>query len=395
MRSPKTSDEATPPSPLRFRLMVGAGTLALVAGGLFLVARAAAHDNDVALVTLPKDVSVVEARATSYRPHRRYVATVEPWIETKVGPQLISAYVDTVLVRPGDVVKRGQIVATLDCRNASAASRAVSMQARALQAQQTALAHEAARVAELEHGGFASPNEIEKRGAESAAKAAELMESEAQMQRASREVSDCVLRAPFAGEVATRTVDPGAFVRPGMAVASLIDRATVRVVAEVPEGDFPVVAPGAGVSVRPLAALQAIQATISRRSPAADLSTRTVHVEIDVPDQARALPVGTTAEVTLEVGEPQAATALPLVATAIRGEKATVFVEKDGLAHKAVYPVLGERGGQIFLGPALAAGSHVITEGRALLRDGDHVHALLVAWDGPGPTPVRMAGARP
>ena len=45
------------------------------------------------------------------------------------------------------------------------------MQARASRPQQEALAHEAARVAELKEGGFASPNEIENRAAESASKA--------------------------------------------------------------------------------------------------------------------------------------------------------------------------------------------------------------------------------
>ena len=45
------------------------------------------------------------------------------------------------------------------------------MQARAIQAEQEAIAHEAARVAELKEGGFASPNEIEKHAADSASKA--------------------------------------------------------------------------------------------------------------------------------------------------------------------------------------------------------------------------------
>jgi RND family efflux transporter MFP subunit len=168
-----------------------------------------------------------------------------------VGPQLISAYVDTVLVRPGDTVKHGQVIATLDCRNASASSRAVSMQARAIQAEQGAIAHEAARVAELKEGGFASPNEIERHAADSASKAAQLMETEARMQRATLEVNDCVLRAPFEGEIAARFVDPGAFVHPGTPVASVIDRRIVRVIGEVPEADFEVVAPARGASCAP------------------------------------------------------------------------------------------------------------------------------------------------
>ena len=123
------------------------------------------------------------------------------------------------------------------------------------------------------------------------------------MQRATLEVNDCVLRAPFDGEIAARSVDPGAFVRPGDAVATLVDRSTVRVVAEVPEADFDVVRAGdAGARSTRWRPTGSCAATIARRSPAADPSTRTVHLEIDVPDPDRALPVGTTAELTLDVG---------------------------------------------------------------------------------------------
>jgi len=361
----------------RVRLVVAGTTIVVVAFGILLMARAESHVNKVALEGRPKGVTVVEARAASYRPSRRYVGTILPWIEAKVGPQLISGYVDTVLARPGDVVKRGQVIATLDCRNASASSKAVAMQARAIQTEQEAIAHESARVAELKEGGFASPNEIERHAADSASKQAQVMETEAKMQRATLEVNDCVLRAPFAGEIATRLVDPGAFVRPGTDVASVVDRNTVRVIAEVPEADFEVARVGVPVVIRALATNRELHAKIARRSPAADLSTRTVHLEIDVPDPERSLPVGTTAELAIDVGEPTSATEIPLIAASVRGSKATVFVVDGQQAKKVVYPIKGERGGQLFLDPSLRPGSHVVTEGRSLLKDGDRVEATL------------------
>jgi membrane fusion protein (multidrug efflux system) len=362
------------------RLLILAGTLAVLGLGFFLVVRASARVNKVTLASRPKLVTVIEARAASYRPRRRYVGTISPWVEASVGPQLIAAYVDTVLVRPGDVVKRGQVIATLDCRNASASSKAITMQARAIQTEQEALAHEAARIAELKEGGFASPNEIEKHAADSASKEAQLMETQAKMQRATLEVNDCVLRAPFAGEIATRLVDPGAFVRPGSAVAMLVDRETVRVVAEVPEADFGVVGTGTPVRIRALATGQELQAKIARRSPAADLATRTVHLEIDVPDPQRTLPVGTTAELTIEVGQPSPATEVPLIAAAVRGKKATMYVvDATQTSHKSVFRVIGEHGGSLFVDPSLRPGTRVVTEGRALLRDGDRVQAKLDA----------------
>jgi membrane fusion protein, multidrug efflux system len=376
--------DTMPRHPRRLPIFIVAGTAGVLVLGVLLVARASSHVNKVALAGLPKGVTVVEARAARYRPLRRYVGTVQPWVQASIGPQLISGFVDTVLVRPGDLVKRGQIIATLDCRNASASSRAVAMQARAVQAEQQAVAHESSRVAELQAGGYASPNDIEKHAADSASKAAQVMETEARMQRATLEVNDCVLRAPFAGEIAARWVDPGAFVRPGTAVATLIDRTTVRVIGEVPEADFDVVQPRTPVRVRALATRQDLRATIARRSPAADLSTRTVHVEIDVPDPSRSLPVGTTAELTIDVGEPAPATEIPLAAASVRGDRATVFVIEAGVVRRGVYPVKGERGGRLFLDQALHPGSHVVTEGRALLRDGDRVESKLEAPPGGG-----------
>jgi membrane fusion protein (multidrug efflux system) len=359
------------------RAVIVAGTALVVVLGVFLVGRADSHVNKIALGSQPKAVTVVVARSAAYRPSRRYVGTILPWIEARIGPQMISAYVDTVLVRPGDAVKRGQVLATLDCRNASASSRAIAMQARAIQTEQEAIAHESARVAELNEGGFASPNEIERHAADSASKQAEVMETEAKMQRANLEVNDCVLRAPFAGEVATRSVDPGAFVRPGTEVASVVDRNTVRVIAEVPEADFGVVSVGVPVTIRALATDRELYAKIARRSPAADLSTRTVHLEVDVPDPDRSLPVGTTAELGIDVGEPAPATEIPLIAASVRGSKATVFVVEGQSATKSVFKIMGERSGQLYVEPSLRAGSRVVTEGRALLRDGDRIEAKL------------------
>jgi RND family efflux transporter MFP subunit len=377
----------------RVPLVIGALTFAAIALGALLVSRASGDVNQVALASLPKGVTAVAARAARYRPQRRYVGTIQPWLEARVGPQLISGYVDTVLVRPGDVVKKGQVLATLDCRNASASSKAVAMQARAIQTEQEALAHEAARVAALKDGGFASANEIENREASSASKQAALMETQAKMQRATLEVSDCVLRAPFNGEIAARLVDPGAFVRPGTEVVSVIDRNTVRVVGEVPEADFDVVRPETPVRIHALATERRLGAKIARRSPAADPATRTIHVEIDVPDPERALPVATTAELEIDVGAPAPVTEVPLVAASVRGAKATVFLVDGSVVRKAVFAVAGERGASLFLDPKLAPGSRVVTEGRALLADGDRVEAKLDTFGG-GEPPAETAAAK-
>jgi RND family efflux transporter MFP subunit len=368
----------------------------VLALGALLLLRASARTNKLALADSPKGVTVVEARATLYRPLARHIGTVVPWAEARLGPQLTSAYVDTVLVRPGAVVKRNAVIATLDCRDVSAASKAVAMQARALEAQQEAIAHQAARVGGLLGGGYVSPDEAEQKTAESASKQAELLAARAKLLRASLEVSDCILRAPFDGEVAERMMDPGAFARPGAAIVSIIDRRTVRVTADVPESDFAAVAPATDVQIRLLATGENVTGKIARRSPAADPSTRTVHFEIDLPNPACRIPVNTSAELTIQVGAPVAATEIPLVAATVRGKKATLFVVEHGVVRKRVVSVDGEVGGNVYLDVGLESGSHVVTEGRALLKDGDRVAEKLAEAQPPAAEkpPARSANAR-
>jgi membrane fusion protein (multidrug efflux system) len=372
---------------------IGGGVLVVLAVGGLLIGRAESKVNTVPLSASAKPVTVTDAKAATYRATRMYVGTLEPWVAANVGPQFVSAYVDTVLVRPGAIVKRNEVLATLDCRNASATNQAVSMQARAIDSQQKAIADEATRLRGLLDGGFVSANESEQKTAMSEAQEAQLLSQKAKMQNAALEVSDCVLRAPFDGEIATRTQDPGAFVRPGTPIVSIVDRSIVRVIGYAPEIDFDVVRPDTPVVVHVLGTGGDIKANISRRAPSADPSTRAVHFEIDIPDPKRELPVDTTGEIRIEVGQPVAATELPLYAAAIQGEKALLFVVDGDIAHSRRVHVEGEIGGDLYLDPSLAPGSRVVVEGRGLLEDGDRVAAKTSTPMAP-PTPDSGAPSR-
>jgi RND family efflux transporter MFP subunit len=354
--------------------LAGGVAVLLLVGGL-MVWRADAGTNKVALASRPKPVTVVRSKAAMYRPTRTYVGTLQPCVQANVGPQLVSAYVDTVLVRPGATVKRGEIIATLDCREASASTKSIAARARALDARQQAVEHEATRTQGLLDGGFVSPNEAEQKTAQSTSEAAQVESERANLARSSLEVNDCIMRAPFSGEVAQRSTDPGAYVRPGNTIVTVVDRSTVRMTADVPEMDFDVVPAGTKVSVHVDATNRNFPATITRRSPAADPATRTVHFEIDLADPTRSIPVGTTGEVHIDVGTPVPATEIPLSAATVRGSKASLFVVDHNVARSQTVAVEGEAGGSLFLEPALAPERLVVAEGRALLEDGDLVDA--------------------
>jgi len=355
--------------------VIAAAVVSVIAVGGLMVWRADARNNKVALSMTPKPVTVVLAASATYRPSRVYVGTLAAWVQANIGPQFVSAYVDTVLVRPGSVVSKGEVLATLDCRNANASSQAVAAQAQAIDARQKALASQTARVTGLLDGGFVSQNDVIQQTAQSQSELAQLQAEKAKLIGTSLAVNDCILRAPFDGEIATRTMDPGAFVRPGTSIVSIIDRSVVRMNADAPEIDFAVVAPDSPVKIHVYATNQDVDATITRRAPSADAATRTVHFEIDVPDPKRQIPVGTTGEVHIDVGQPVAATRIPLFAASVRGSKATLFVVEGDVAHSRTFVVLGESGGDLFVETTLLAGARVVTEGRALLEDGDAVSA--------------------
>jgi RND family efflux transporter MFP subunit len=368
----------------RARQIIVVGVLVLTLGAIALYLRASSRQNHVSLSAAPKPVTVVRAQAASFRPRFAYVGTIEAWNAARVGPQFISAYVSTVLFRPGAPVRRGEVLATLDCRNASAASKEIAARARALEERQLAVEHESQRVSEMAAGNFASKNEAEQLVAKAASDKAEIEGLRASLTSRTLEVDDCILRAPFAGEVSDRYADPGAFVRPGNPIVSVIDRSTVRIVGDAPEDDFAVVSPGAAVDIEVPATGARLQGKISRRAPAADDSTRTVRFEIDLPNPmvvepgkppARALPAGATAQLSLAFGEARPATEVPLNAATVRGSDATLYTVRDGVAHRADVAVLGESAGRLFLDGKLAPGSEVVLEGRALLDDGDPVSA--------------------
>ncbi|AKU93591.1 putative Co/Zn/Cd efflux system membrane fusion protein [Labilithrix luteola] len=370
-----------PPRVRRFGvpIVVALAVAVVIATGMLLYFRAKHAVNHVALASSPKGVTVVPAVATSYRPSRQYVATVESWVEADVGPQLVAAYIDTVLVRPGATVRRGQVLATLDCRESAASHQAMAMQAQAIEARQRALADEARRVRSLLDGGFIAPNDVEQKHAGSESELAELLSTHAKLAGTLLVVDDCVLRAPFDGEIARRSADPGSFVRPGAMIVTVLDRSTVRVTADVPEVDFGVVAPKTPVKIHVSSVDEDLTGAITRRAPKASLSTRTVHVEIDLPNHGRDLPVGTTADLSIDVGEPKPATRIPGIAATVENDKATVYVVENGHAKKVVFPIQGEVAGTLYLDTSLAAGTLVVTEGRSLLADGDPVTAKVEA----------------
>jgi len=197
--------------------------------------------------------------------------------------------------------------------------------------------------------------------------------AQAQMAGSDVEVRDTVQRAPFDGEIAERYLDPGAFVRPGQYIVSVVDRTRVICATDAPEQDHPFLEAGRAVRLRLLATGREVAGKISRVSPSADPATRTLHFEVDLDNADRAIPVGTSVEMLILENEGSNVIHLPSAAAKVEGTRATLFVLEGDRARKKVLRFLGEREGELYLSPDLPPGALVVLDGREQLEDGDQV----------------------
>jgi membrane fusion protein, multidrug efflux system len=369
-------------------LIVGGTALVMIAG-TWLAVRAANRQNTVSLSQAPKRVGTVAVKEAIYRVQHRYVGTLLAWDESKLGPQFISGYLTEVRVRPGALVRKGEVLAVIEPERAKAQNTVSTMQAAAIQAKLSALAKESERIQGLQKKGIVSENEAENKLAEVMSEKARLEAAKAQMASTDVEYQDTVQRAPFDGEVSERYLDPGAFVRPGSFILSVVNRTRIRCAADAPEGDHPFLTVGRPVHLGLLADGRQMEAKITRVSPAADPSTRTIHFELDLDNQDRSLPTGTTAEMLILEAGGRKVIQLSSAAAQVEGKRATVFVVDGDRVHKKVLQFLGERDGQLYLSPDLPEGTQVVLDGRAQLEDGDRILA------GPAQSTTPEPGARP
>ncbi|HZU95126.1 MAG TPA: efflux RND transporter periplasmic adaptor subunit, partial [Planctomycetota bacterium] len=144
------------------------------------------------------------------------------------------------------------------------------------------------------------------------------------------------IAAPFSGTVTERLVHPGALVSAAerTPLFEVVDRSTLRGVVDVPEADAPHVRVGK-TSVRVvIPEVGARPGVVSRAAAALDPKTRTLRIEVDLPNDGALLP-GMYGHATLVLERHEAALVLPRAAV-IGG---AVFVVADGKVAKRVVTV--------------------------------------------------------
>ena len=254
----------------------------------------------------------------------------------------LSAEVRRVLVREGDRVGAGQIVAEFDTSQLRAlqAERVAALESARAQLAQSERTREAS--AQLVKQNFISQNAMDSADSARHAQAAAVDAAQAQLAQVQLQLADAVVRAPIAGQVARRNVQPGEKVAFDAPLMTIVDLSDLEVQTQVPTSDVAQIAPGAmaEIEIEGLAGRR-FSGRVERINPAAEPGSRTIHVYVRLPnervDQAWLLKAGMFARVHLRVGGGDEVPALPLAAVRTDTGQPSVWVIAGGkLARRTV-----------------------------------------------------------
>ena len=371
-------------------LLTMTAVLLMVVAFTFFNAEAPVPDRPT--LTLPR-VIVSEVGMQPFELSVNVVGRVSPWQEVSLAPE-VSGRVEEIRVDIGDRVAADDVVLTVD--RDSYETALLEAEANELRAQARLEESDAAltRSQSLRERGAISEREYEAALAQKRASDADLRLAEAGLARARRDLRDTELRAPFAGTIVERHVDPGALVGRDRAVLVLADMDIVAVEVGLTETEILQVR-DAEIAFVESSSLpgRVAQGTIDGLAERADPATGTylVRIKVDNRDESRFLG-GMVVDARIPYKELDAIPTVPAAAVLQPGEAPHVFIIRDGRVRRVDLEIVARDGGRIGVlprahganGPASSAaangdsaelglGDLVVVVGQSQLADGAEV----------------------
>jgi RND family efflux transporter MFP subunit len=188
-------------------------------------------------------------------------------------------------------------------------------------------------------------------------------------------LTNTTITSPVDGFIGRRMVDPGAFVGPNSPVVSVVDIHLVRLVANVVERDLRRITPGLAADVDVDAFPDEVfKGRVARIAPVLDPATRTAEMEVEVPNGDFRLKPGMYARVRFVVDHRKDALTVPRNAIVdVEGERGVYVAQPDNTVKFQRVTTGLEEEELVEVATGLAEGTKVVTTGAGALRDGDRV----------------------
>lgn len=146
-----------------------------------------------------------------------------------------SGKVLSVLVERGQRVKMGDPIVQLDVRTAALSAREAQANLVTARAQRQLAEQECARTQQLLDKGAITRSEYDRQTTQCTSALQQVSAAEARSQMIAKTVADGIVRAPFAGVIAQKSVAIGEFVSPGRPLFTLVDDDPLKIELSVPE----------------------------------------------------------------------------------------------------------------------------------------------------------------
>lgn len=364
-------------------LIAGAIAAALI---LLLVATRSGKQTEVTADGPQPSLSVNAETPLPMRMSQRISANgnVEAWQEAVIGANVSGLVLAEVRVNVGDVVKKGQVLATFSSQ--TVAAELEQSRARAAEAEASALEAEAnaERAKKVADSGALSAQQLNQYlTAAQTARARAKAQLAAERAQAVR-LADTRVLAPDNGVISARTATVGA-VPAGNELFRLIRQGRLEWRAEVPATQMALLKPGMPVRLDAGSGIN-VSGKLRMISPSVDPKTRNGIVYVDLPEPGAAR-AGMFAAGEFEIGMSDGLT-LPQSAVMVRDGYSYVF--RVGADSKVVQTkvTLGRRiDERVEVLTGLGADDRVVVAGGGFLTDGDLVR--VVAATSADPAPVK------
>ena len=199
-------------------------------------------------------------------------------------------------------------------------------------------------------------------GAEAQQAQSQQAEAVAALDATEAKLAQTRIRAPAAGVVLERLVEPGDIAQPGRRMMSLALDGPVRLIVQVDEKNLPLIRQGAmAMAAADAFPAERFEAVVNYISPGIDATRGSVELRLDVAKPPALLKSDMT--ISMDLQGPLLKQALMLPADAVRQlqtEAPWVLVEREGVAVKVTVKVGLQTQGRVAITEGLKAGDRVI-----------------------------------
>lgn len=323
-------------------------------------------------VQKPVRVKVQEVGAVQVNGENAYSGTVEE--ESGVSLSFpMAGTIQTMAVDQGQMVSRGQLVATINATDQTGALRsahAVTQQAR--QAYRQALDTYNRSKGLYKSGVISDSKWVQAQTA--LAEAREAVHSSAALETIARKgTGDTRLTAPFNGYISERVADVGQNVLPGVMVAKLVHIDRVKISVSVPEDEVNQIQRGEMMMVQCDAVGGAVvfYGKVVEKGVTADPLSRTYDVKLLVNNPGHRLLPGMICQVYSRFSRGQMSVFVPANVVLINPDnRMFVWIMKNGKATKRYINYLGDTSQGMRVSGGLVSGDQLIVEGQQKVSEG-------------------------